>query len=109
MRRINHIIEILSTAALLAVPAAFVLAATPNAEFFTHLNAGTRAYESKDYATAEAELSRAVKLAESFKQPDNWLAQALNDLSLVYDAEHKLQEAEDASKRAIDIRGKALG
>jgi tetratricopeptide (TPR) repeat protein len=64
---------------------------------------------AKDYGRAEQAFAKALWLAETFGPADVRVGSTLNNLGLVYAAEHKYAEAESAYHRAIPVLGAAYG
>jgi CHAT domain-containing protein len=68
------------------------------------------AFNSGDYAGAEKFLSEAVKKHEAEGKAGNEaLGRALNKLGALYLAKSDLQKGEQAAKRSLEVREKALG
>ena len=86
-----------------------VTACAQSSSWETHATAGEAAYEQGRYAEAEVQLKAALQEAESFEPDDPRLAQSLNNLGLLYEAQGKYAEAEPLYQRALGIWEKALG
>lgn len=71
--------------------------------------AGVEAYVHGDYTAAERHLLAALRTAEGIGPEDPRLALSLNNLALVYYAQHRYDEAEPLYQRAITITERALG
>src|SRR2546425_452013 len=71
--------------------------------------AGEQAYRQGRYSEAERSFQAALKEAEQFGPEDPRVARTLNNLALLYDAQHRYAEAEPLLQRALAIQAKALG
>lgn len=80
-----------------------VLPLTPDAEWKQTYSDANAAFESGNYGEAETQYKEAMKLALRFPQPDAHVATTLNHLSVVYDNEDRLEEADRISRQALGV------
>jgi tetratricopeptide (TPR) repeat protein len=94
---------------LLLLVCAHVTMAQDDGQWRASLFEGATASGHNDYPKAEQAFLRAVHQAESFGPKDARLGTSLNDLGLLYRAEHKYAESEAAYRRALPIMEGAYG
>jgi tetratricopeptide (TPR) repeat protein len=82
-------------------------ALTEEALWKMYFDAGTKAYNHDQYATAETMFLAARKEAEGFGSSDVRVASTLFQLALVYYTEKKYEQAEPNYRRAVEIWDKA--
>ncbi len=78
-------------------------------EWRAHIVTSERAFRSRDFARAEAELVAAVKVAEAFGKEGNRLAVTLGRLVQVYAMQGEYAEAIGPAKRLLEARETVLG
>ena len=75
----------------------------------THMQVAAKMYHRGNYAEAEKLWAAALRQAEKFGPHDPRLADTLNNLALVYDAQGSYAKAEPLYERAFTIWEKTLG
>lgn len=101
----NFVIRVLVVCAL---PGLFAIA-QDDSQWQAATAAGIVAADRNDFGKAEQYLNYALRLAEGFGPKDFRVSTTLNDLGLVYHAEHKYSEAEASYRKAEPIMLAAYG
>ena len=75
----------------------------PEILWIHHHNAGTAAYEHKNYDKAALHYRKAAHYAERFGPDDNRIGQDLDYLAIAYHFQKRDKDAEHAFQRALDV------
>ena len=84
-------------------------AAAQEAQWALRMADATAALKRRDYADAEAELTKALAIAESFGDRDPRLARTLHNLGYIFRAQGRLANAEPMYLRALGLQEAILG